>query len=143
MNFPLSSDIITVKGGVNVRLNSDCVRDILLTVEEACGFNQPMQYCADDNNYDRLKKYSHEEIAYHINQCKLSDLIINVITSDGGAFFMIGDLSPKGHQFLADIREDNIWNKVKTIACKIGSFSLSALMQISSNVISEQIKSQF
>lgn len=126
-----------------MRLNSDCVRDILLTVEEACGFNQPMQYCADDNNYDRLKKYSHEEIAYHINQCKLSELIINVITSDGGAFFMIGDLSPKGHQFLADIREDNIWNKVKTIACKIGSFSLSALMQISSNVISEQIKSQF
>lgn len=56
--------------------------------------------------------------------------------------FRVSDLSPHGHEFLANIREDTIWNDVKSISSKVGSKSLSAVSQIASLVIAEIIKSQ-
>lgn len=125
-----------------MRLNSDCIRDILFFVEEESDFNHCADYMKDNSN-KRLKKYQHEEIIYHIKQCELSNLILNVHYYDGAIHIAIGDLSPTGHKFIADVREDNIWSKVKSIAKKIGSTSLSALTEIASNVIAELIKDQF
>lgn len=127
-----------------MRLNSDCIRDILLAVEDESDFNHSMEYYKNsDSNNSRLKKYSHDEVIYHINQCKLSGLLLNVHFYDGAVHITIGDLSPEGHKFLSNIREDNIWNGVKSVAKKVGSTSLSALTQIASNVITELIKAQF
>ena len=56
--------------------------------------------------------------------------------------FHISYLSPYGHQFISDIRSDNVWNHVKSLSQKVGSNSLSALIQISSGVITQLIKSQ-
>ena len=53
------------------------------------------------------------------------------------------DLTFAGHQFLANVRSDNIWNGVKSVGLKIGSVSLEALTQIASNVITELVKAQF
>mgnify|MGYP002958432843 FL=1 len=55
----------------------------------------------------------------------------------------IYDMTYAGHQFLANIRSDNIWKGTKAIASKIGSSSLDAITQIASNVITELIKAQF
>lgn len=126
-----------------MRLNSDCVRDILLTVENECDFHNEMNYNKDENTLVQLSKYSHEEIIYHIKQCELSKLILGVTYCDGGTSIFISDLSPEGHKFLANIREDTVWNGVKTVAKKVGSTSLSALTQIASNVVTELIKAQF
>lgn len=126
-----------------MRLNFDCVRDILLTVEEECDYSHAMDYDRDTNVNTRLQKYTHEELIYHIKQCEYSNLILNTTYYDGGKHIIIRDLSPDGHKFLADIREDNIWNGVKSVAQKVGSTSLSALTQISSNVIAQLIRAQF
>lgn len=56
---------------------------------------------------------------------------------------MVQDLTPTGHKFIENIRQDTIWNNTKSIAAKVGSKSLDAIMQIASNVITELIKSQF
>lgn len=126
-----------------MRLNSDCVRDILLTVETECDFHNVINYRKEENTLERLSKYSHEEIIYHIKQCELSKLILGVTYCDGGTSIFISDLSPEGHKFLANIREDTVWNGVKSVAKKVGSTSLSALTQIASNVVTELIKAQF
>ena len=126
-----------------MKLNSDCIRDILLSVEEDCDYDRVMDYDRDSDSNFRLKKYTHEEIIYHIRQCEYSNLIVNATYYDGGKHIIIDDLSPDGHQFLANIREDTVWNGVKSIAKKVGSTSLTALSQIASNVVSEIIKSQF
>ena len=125
-----------------MKLNPDCIRDILLSVEDACDYSRTMQY-QKDTAIHRLQKYSHDEIIYHIKQCKLSGLILGVHDYDSGANIMISDLSPAGHALLANVRKDTIWNSTKSIAAKIGSKSLDALIQISSNVISDLIKAQF
>lgn len=117
-----------------MRLNLDCVRDLLLTVEETCDFRNIMRYSKSDNNFKRLKKYSHEEIIYHVNQCDLSGLLIGLSMPDSGDFFALSDLSPKGHQFVANIRDDTIFKKIKSKIIKIGGASLPVIMDLSAKI---------
>lgn len=125
-----------------MRLNSDCIRDILLMVEDKSGFNKFVNYKKGTTIDEHLSNYSHDEIMYHIKQCEQADLITGVkfLSKD---YAVITDLTPKGHEFIANIRQDNVWNGVKSVAKKVGSTSLSALISISSNVITELIKAQF
>ena len=126
-----------------MKLNPDCIRDNLLTVEENSDYLHSTEYKYGSQNFQRLNAYSEEEVAYHIMQCEKSDLIYGVSFYDCGSSADIRDLTPKGHEFLANIREPKIWNGIKMVSAKIGSASLDALTQIASNVVTELIKTQF
>lgn len=126
-----------------MRLNPDCMRNILLTIEEFTDDETTFEYNRFGEIPKRLEKYSHSEIHYHFQQCSMSELIVGFRRYDAGNLITVADLSPKGHEFLANIRQDNIWNNTKSIAAKVGSTSLNALIQISTNVITELIKAQF
>lgn len=126
-----------------MKLNNDCVRDVLLTLEENCTFDSEFLYDCEEAIPQLLSKYSHDEIIYHIRQCEMAGLIVGVSYFDGGCSLSISDLSPSGHEYLANIRSDNIWNKTKKVAGEIGATSLSAMVQISSQIITAIIKSQF
>lgn len=124
-----------------MKLNPDCIRAILFTVEETITFGTFMGYPTDSVKYPHLSAYSQDEVLYHIKQCELSGLLTKVdwLLSPG---CLIHDLSPAGHEFLANIRSDTNWNKTKEIAGKVGSTSLSALCQIAGTVISNLINRQ-
>lgn len=122
-----------------MRLNPDCVRDILFTVEENTGHGIYMNYPSEeDGAYTRLNSYSEDEVMYHINQCELSGLITKVDWFMGDSC-LIYDLAPQGHEFLANIRSDTNWSKTKETASKVGSFSLNVLSQIAVNVVNSLI----
>lgn len=125
-----------------MKLNSDCIRAILLMVEDKSGFNRFVEYKKDKCSDEHISKYSHDEIMYHIKQCDQADLITGVkfLSKD---YAVITDLTPKGHEFIANIRKDTIWNKIKSIGIKIGITSLPGLINIASNVINEIIKAEF
>lgn len=125
-----------------MKLNPDCVRDILLEVEDRTDFFQYLEYNVNGPKPKRWSKYDHSEIIYHIRQCECSGMITGVRFYESGDNIEIDDLSPVGHKFLANVRQDTIWNNTKTIAGKIGAKSLEALLQISSNVITELIRAQ-
>lgn len=125
-----------------MKLNPDCVRDILLTVEEKTGYKNPLYICKDEPFPLYMSKYDFETLAYHINQCYLANLLIKG-TGQLGVQFSIGDLTPYGHEFIANIRKDTNWNKVKETTAKIGSNSLNIITQIASSVIAEIARSQF
>ena len=126
-----------------MKLNPDCIRDILISVEEATDGVNLFQYDIQEVTYKRMKKYEHNEIIYHIRQCKMADLIVGCQEFDAGDLVWIQDLSPKGHEFLANIRQDTIWNNTKEVAAKVGSKSLNTLLQISTSIITQLIKAQF
>ena len=109
-----------------MKLNPDCIRDILLTAEEVITPTKKMS-CYPNDHYDRLNKYTYDEIIYHINQCEVENLIIVKRYIDGG--IVIKDLSPSGHALLAKIRSDNAWNKLKSSLISIGTFSLKAILE--------------
>ncbi|MTK08443.1 MAG: DUF2513 domain-containing protein [Hungatella sp.] len=125
-----------------MKLNPDCIRDILLVVEEHSDFLHATEFKYRVAGFESLNKYSVEEIAYHAKQCEMSQLIYNVSFYDCGNSIDIRDLTPKGHEFLANIRSDTIWNDVKEISVKVGTKSLSALSQIASGVIGALIRNQ-
>ena len=121
-----------------MKLNPDCVRDILFVVEEYSTYSNDV---SEDKLYKKLiPKYSQEEILYHVRQCEHSGLFLKVQHYFGG--FSIQDLSPYGHQFINDIRQDTNWNRTKDIAKNVGSFSLDVLKDISSQVITNLISNQ-
>lgn len=142
-----------------MKLNLDCVRQILLCVEENTGLRQ---YCffidsgleegvtmigdtpipPPDYQVNLLKKFANDELIYHINFCAEADLL-SVDGSLGLYQTVIADLTPKGHDFLENIRDNKIWSGIKGVAEKVGSKSLDAIIQISSNVITQLIKTQF
>ena len=122
-----------------MRLNPDCIRDLLMEIEKTCTIYSGFDSMHHIENL--ITKYSKAELAYHARQCNLAGLLYNYKATISGDW-MIGDLTPKGHEFLANIREDTIWHNVKEISTKIGSKSVSALSQIASGVITEIIRSQ-
>lgn len=119
-----------------MRLNPDCIRDILLCVE-AVEFDEPIKF---SDIVDKLDKYETEEVLYHINQCEYNHFFTKInhfVQSYNG---MIFDLTPKAHEFLANIRSDTIWKKTKSTAAKVGSFALPALQQIAATIVEGAIK---
>ena len=94
-----------------MKLNVNCIRDILLTVEEECDFETPWEYQEDSPPPKFLADYTHKEIVYHINQAQKSDLICGVEYFECGSDIYISDLTPKGHEFLSNIRNDTVWKR--------------------------------
>lgn len=109
-----------------MRLNPDCIRDILMAVETHSDFCTQAEYKVEDP-FPELSAHSHEEILYHIRQCEESGLIHDVHYYDGGKHTDISDLTPTGHEFLANIRNDSIWKKVMS---KGSGASLNILMEL-------------
>ena len=124
-----------------MRLNPDCVRDILLVVENETTATHRTAYPSKE--FDTLdEKYNPDVVLYHVIQCMEYGYFRDA-EHLGHMGILIPDLSPVGHVFLANIRKDNVWNGVKGVAEKVGTTSLSALTQIAGNVITEIIKAQF
>lgn len=124
-----------------MKLNVDCVRDILLYLEDKI---DTINDCVD---FDELcsefaNKYDRNTLHYHINQISKSKLVDSVFYCDDEPE-LINDLSPAGHEFIANIRSNTVWNKTKDISKNIGCTSLNAFKDIASNVITELITSQF
>lgn len=123
-----------------MKLNPDCIRDILLSIEETTDYYTRFEYVPGTSIHGRIQKYSHDEIIYHIHQCRLSGLVFRCEINGNGGYITIEDLSPSGHEFLEKIRADTIWNKTKEIAGAIGTKSLDATIQIASVVLTEIVK---
>ena len=126
-----------------MKLNPDCIRDLLLEVEENVGIGKGYRYNFESlTSNNRLAKYTKDESLYHANQCEMSGLVVNVrITNDFNCY--IADLSPNGHAFLADIRADTLWNKVKDKAKDLGIGSINALVEIAKNLVTSMITRSF
>lgn len=123
-----------------MKLNPDCIRDILLEVEDVTSLDCRFVCRADEPETGRLAVYPFETLAYHVKQCDLNGYFEDMIAYDMQTF-EISYLSPKGHAFLADIRSDTVWSHTKTVAGKIGAWSLDTLAKIAVGVVTELIKS--
>lgn len=125
-----------------MKLNPDCVRDILKAVEAVTDYDHTFWYDRNDQCVDGLKSYSHEEILYHVRQCYSAGLIESWQPYEAGDSFQISDLSPAGHEFLANIRNDSVWRKIKGVAVNTCGGSLRGIAQIAQAVMTEIIKNQ-
>lgn len=120
-----------------MQLDPDCLRDILFLVEKKSSFGGNLSY-SDFMNSDLVNKYDTGKIFYHIKQAAMSNLITKVTWTKDTDFFF-SDLTPEGHKFINDIRNEQNWKKTKSVAKSIGSFSIDALKSIASEVVTTAI----
>ena len=96
-----------------MKLNPDCIKDVLEAIEEATTPTSFFTISSVTPQNPPLNEYTYETLLYHIRQCYLSDLITGLIEYDCGATCLVKDLSPLGHEFLANVRTNTVWNKIK------------------------------
>lgn len=118
-----------------MKLNPNCIRAILLAVEDDCDFNNPWVYDKHASLAGIIAEYEHEEIIYHIKQAHKSNLIEGVGYYDDGNLIYIDDLTPTGHEFLANIRKNSTW---QTIIKNAASMSLPVLIDLAKSIAMKQ-----
>ena len=87
-----------------------------------------------------LPEYDDKTLLYHID---IADELGLLKASICIGMSSVYDLSAQGHLFLADIREENVWNKTKEISKQVGASSLDTVKQIAVNVISSLVSGYF
>lgn len=126
-----------------MKLNNDCIRDILIAVEQM-DYNSCYTI---DRLQERLPKYTYDELQYHCYQLYNSGFIeamtVNVIKCLTPQISKITGLTFDGHEFLADIRSESIWTETKRIAGRNGTESVHAVQEIASNLVSANVDSAF
>ena len=142
-----------------MRLNLDCIRALLLCVEEHSAPNKnPIQFVNLNlsqkvsemiGTYEKpspqqeklLETFTNDDIIYSLDYCLEAGLLHSFNASGRGQqIYHIVDLTVKGHDFLGNIRYKNIYEKVKAVTEELGAQSLPAITQIASSVMSEIIK---
>ena len=133
-----------------MRLNSDCIRDILLCVEEntglrtSCRFVDTSDYAkamceslfADLPTPDRYQtpldeKYGNEVLMYHVRYCCRDDVGLLDYSSQSDSFdYCILGLSPKGHDLLDTVRSPQAFKKVKSLLASVGKESITSLVPL-------------
>ena len=130
-----------------MKLNPDCIRAFLMTIEDITDgkteLGLPWQLFSDIESSPFLEGFTLEEIEYHARQCDHHGYFIGCNIPDDASRIYLVDLSPKAHEFLANVRDRKNWEKTKMVAGSVKSFSLKALQKIASSIIEAAIKSHF
>jgi len=116
-----------------VKLDHDCVRDVLLTVEAATRGQLRLPYLCR-----QLPQYDEDALNYtclKLSEGGYLDAEIHAVCGETfPALIWINSMTYQGHEFLDTIRDDTNWGRVKATAKKAGVFSMSALAEISQGV---------
>lgn len=135
-----------------MRLNADCLRTVLLYIEEYTyltmddkmkplyhnvGSRQVIEKCeelgfsAEDAFYSIV--ILHEKGYIEATPTKVHNLPVS---------YEIDRLTPAGHDFLSSIRSPETYSHVKAIVDKMGGFTLETLVYVSRTVFTEMVKRQ-
>ena len=118
--------------------NMDLIRDILLRVE-----GDPMldgahgSYAFEESDFPA---HSPDEIAYHVNLL-LEDGFLKPESypSQDTPALAIERLTSAGHDFLDNIRNDDIWSKIKARLAGLGGVSLTIVAALAEAEIKKRL----
>ncbi|UXV60062.1 DUF2513 domain-containing protein [Lactococcus cremoris] len=109
----------------DMKLNHDCVRDVLLDIEE----NQKLGYAYGSEDIGRhLLQYTDEEIIYSIQQLSQANLInaTAIYSMDLIGSYVISGITWDGNKFLDGVRDQDKWSKIKDVTKSGSMFALKA-----------------
>lgn len=120
-----------------VKLNYDCIRDILLTIEEIPNRKDGL-ILANFKSYKKMSKYNEEEIQYNALKLLQEEYVIGEEASGNNTttVLFLTDLTWSGHELLNDIRSETVFNQTKEKIIKsVGSASLTIFQQLASTIV--------
>ena len=114
-----------------MKLNYDCVRDVLLFLEENLS-NKPLKIRNIAHYFEN--KYSFDEVVYVFQ--KLTEVkFIKILTPVCTHRSVVKEITFSGHQFLEKIKPISTWNKIKNIALEAGVLTFSSILDIVKTVV--------
>lgn len=131
-----------------MKLDFDCVRDILLYVEENSGYqdsNSDMPSKHKEIPHARIisdssfSKYNREDVAHTLELMIKEDLFELAAkpiydTVNNLSYARITGLNWNGHELLDNIRNDEAWNAVKEKTKRTGKVSLKVMANVALTV---------
>ena len=122
-----------------MKLNTDCVRDLLLYLESNLSY-QTTHICI---NNIQLKDYCTEDLLYTSEKLIEAEYIDSRIVGDNTPpLIIVNDISFKGHQFLNNVRDDKVYSKTKSCLSFLKSTSIEVLSETASKVLTALISKQ-
>lgn len=134
-----------------MKLNPDCIRDVLLYLEENLTYknnsismeHEEIPIATVASNVSENNNYSIEDTQYSIEKLfEINYIEIKNIAYDKNKYIVSGniyDITYEGHNFLNNIRPKNIWDATKTGASKLGLMSVHALSTISMKIVEKVV----
>lgn len=119
-----------------MKLNPECIRDILSAIESIVDDANQTYTCTIEGLQGQnpsLDKYPDNVIFYHFQQICLSGYLYNGKVLTGQISFM--DLSPDGHEFLNKLRTPAVLNVVKNFIGITGSASIQQMATIATDAL--------
>ena len=122
-----------------MKLNQDCIRDLLLYLEENLKLND---YLSISNI--SLKNYSSEELLYTADKLYEAGYLkcSRKVYDNTDLMIFVSSITYSGHQFLDNIRDDKVFAKTKSILSGFKSISIDIISETASKVITNLINQQ-
>lgn len=120
-----------------MKLNYDCIRDILLTIEEIPNRKDELNL-ENFKSYKKLSKYNEDEIQYNALKLLKEEYVTGLKIPDKNTTIVLflTDLTWSGHALLNDIRSETVFNQTKEKIIKsVGSASLTIFQQLASTIV--------
>lgn len=131
-----------------MKINPDCIRDVLLYLEKNLTYNHDRQDTIEHNSITMHKiaedlrnqnGYEIDDVNYSVEKLLEIRYIIPETELRGHnnsiLYCPISDISYNGHMFLNTIRPKTIWEATKSKAKQIGGMSIHSLSMISSTIM--------
>jgi len=121
-----------------MKLNYDCVRDVMLYLEENLIFGNPIRDTNINLNYDI------KEIRYSLLKLHEINYLDGSVSKymDGDYSVITTDITFYGHKFIGEIQSDTIWDKTKSVSKDLGIQTINGITQIAGSMISGLILSK-
>ena len=126
-----------------MKLNYDCVRSVLLTVEKSKTIDEELDLnpLTVETIFEQLPKYEDNEILYTIEKLKEAGYINAALQFAAGHFIdgAVSSITYSGHEYLDNIREPEVWRKVKAMLKNAGAITLPLISQAAQMLIGSQL----
>ncbi len=124
-----------------MKLNPECIRDILATIEAIVDDANQCYTCSIETFIEQnpaLQKHPDNVVFYHFQQIWLSGYLYKgKISCSGEVSFM--DLSPEGHELLNKLRTPTLLTAVKNFVSITGSASLQQMAVIATDALAKHL----
>ena len=127
-----------------MKLQHDCVRDILIKCEEYLFLTDELSWSPLSlrDLCSLLTQYSRGDIAYTLYLLEEAGFIeAHIVEVDSGICeIIVYRLTYTGHEFIGSIKSDNVWKKIQTALTSVGSASLPIIQSLGSHYALEYLK---
>jgi hypothetical protein len=122
-----------------MKLDPELTRTILLRIEADPSFDGWPQDRKTDAARLGISGHTDAKMIYHLTQLVNDGLVVgNTKLAKQAGAVMIARLTPKGHQFLDDIRDPDIWEKTKDRAQGAAQVGLGLLWELAKAEIKQK-----